>query len=300
MISNGEFYRKLLDHVYDGVYFVDRNRKITFWNKGAEQLTGYTSERVIGSSCSDNLLNHMNEEGTVLCKAGCPLAKTIADGQPRQAQVYLKHADGHRVPVLVRVLPFLDEMGNVVGGVETFSDNSALVTTLSQVNELQRTVARDLLTGVGNRQYIEMKLQSCLSEFKMQLLPFGLLFIDIDHFKRVNDTYGHNTGDKVLKMVANTLSCNVRATDFLGRWGGEEFVALIPNLRENHLANIANKLRHLVAGSQLQVDQHEVRVTISIGATLAQGEDTAETLVGRADQLLYQSKSSGRNCVSFA
>jgi diguanylate cyclase (GGDEF)-like protein len=144
-----------------------------------------------------------------------------------------------------------------------------------------------------------MKLHSCLTEFKLQTFPFGVLFIDIDHFKKVNDTYGHNTGDKVLKMVATTLSCNIRTTDFLGRWGGEEFVAIIPNLKQEQLVHLANKLRHLVAGSQLQLERSAVRVTISIGATLAQEEDSVETLVERADQLLYQSKTSGRNCISF-
>ncbi|HEY6837725.1 MAG TPA: PAS domain S-box protein, partial [Geobacteraceae bacterium] len=118
------FFRKLLDNLYDGVYFVDRDRLITYWNKGAERISGYTAEEVMGKSCKDSLLVHMDDKGTILCLAGCPLAATMEDRKERRAEVYLHHKDGHRVPVVVRVAPIPDRAGKIIGAVEIFSENS--------------------------------------------------------------------------------------------------------------------------------------------------------------------------------
>ena len=92
-------------HLYDGVYFVDQERRITYWNSGAERLTGYRREDVLGKRCSDNILMHINDEGMNLCEKQCPLEETIIDGQPRDIEAYLQHRDGHRVPVSIRVAP---------------------------------------------------------------------------------------------------------------------------------------------------------------------------------------------------
>jgi diguanylate cyclase (GGDEF)-like protein len=143
-----------------------------------------------------------------------------------------------------------------------------------------------------------MRLKAELMMFNESFNPFGLLFIDIDHFKMVNDTYGHEMGDKVLRMVANTLRHNLRAADTMGRWGGEEFVILLNNLDESGLETVANKLNFLVAQSRLDTEQHALSVTVSVGATLVTKEDTMETLMHRADQLMYASKNAGRNRVT--
>jgi diguanylate cyclase (GGDEF)-like protein len=144
-----------------------------------------------------------------------------------------------------------------------------------------------------------MNLDARLSEMLRYGWPFGVLFIDIDHFKEVNDVYGHDVGDEVLKMIANTFMNNSRPFDAVGRWGGEEFVAIILNVTEDRLYAIADRLRMLVEQSSLSVGRDTIRVTISIGATLALENDTAETLIRRSDQLMYRAKTSGRNCVSM-
>jgi diguanylate cyclase (GGDEF)-like protein len=127
-----------------------------------------------------------------------------------------------------------------------------------------------------------------------------VLFADIDHFKDVNDTYGHDAGDRVLKMVAQTLRHNLRSADVLARWGGEEFLALLHGVDKGVLAATAEKLRILVASSFFEVDGAEVRVTISLGATLLRPDDTPHSVVARADALLYESKAEGRNRYTLA
>jgi diguanylate cyclase (GGDEF)-like protein/PAS domain S-box-containing protein len=290
-----DFYKKILDNMQDGVYFVDRHRLITYWNKGAERITGYKSEHVFGSCCADNILMHVDEVGTSLCDSACPVHQCMMDGREHEGNVYLHHADGHRVPVSVRVSPISNDEGEIIGAVEVFSDNSPMVSALSRVEQLQNQIAIDPLTNVGSRRYTEMQLHSAISEFQRFQMPFGLLFLDIDRFKGINDTFGHHVGDQVLRMVAGTLRHNIRAFDYIGRWGGEEFIALITNVDKSQLRFIAEKLRRLVGHSRLQIEENQISVSISIGATIVAPTDTEESIVHRADLLMYQSKKDGRN-----
>jgi diguanylate cyclase (GGDEF)-like protein/PAS domain S-box-containing protein len=278
---------------------VDVNKRITYWNKGAERITGYNSSEAVGICCSDNLLVHIDGKGANLCKAGCPLAQTLMDGRVRETEAYLQHKDGHRLPVFIRVSPLRDSGGRIVGAVETFSDNSSKAALLHRIDELQKESLVDSLTGLANRRCIDMKLHSRIDEMQRYGWPCGLLFLDIDNFKIVNDTYGHSVGDRVLMMVARTLSSNLRSHDLLGRYGGEEFVAIITNLNMAQLHSFANRLRLLVEKSSLDTEYSTIQVTVSIGATVVRPEDTVETAITRADLFMYNSKIGGRNRVSI-
>lgn len=295
-----DLYRDIVDNLRDGVYIVDRRRVITYWNKGAERISGYAAERVLGHSCSDNILNHINVEGVELCRGDCPLAACMADGQVREADVFLHHADGHRVPVLVRATPIRDAQGTVVGAVETFTGDAGLVALRQELRDLRQSLQTDALTGIANRPSLEGRLHALVVEMAhhRQIAP-AILFADIDHFKRVNDDYGHDVGDRALRMVAETLRYNMRRTDLVGRWGGEEFVVLLYQADDpSVIATVANKLRVLVEHSRLDLDPGGLHVTISIGATALLRTDTPASVIQRADELMYASKQAGRNRVT--
>lgn len=293
------FYRKVLDSIDDGVYFVDRNRRILYWNRGAERLSGYCADEVVGHLCSDNLLRHIDEEGRRLCKDGCPLAATISDGQPRRADVIMHHKEGHLVPVCVRVTPIRDQSGDIIGAVEVFSDNSHQKAVQMEIERLRELTLLDPLTGIGNRRFVETATLSRLEELRRYGWSFGVILLDIDHFKAVNDMFGHLVGDDVLRMVARTLAHNVRAFDSVGRWGGEEFAIVVQNAGTEALMALAERLRMLVEQASLSVANEIVRVTVSLGATVACLNDTLSSLFERADQMLYFSKHHGRNRVSI-
>src|ERR1039458_8595102 len=112
---SSSFYASLLDSIVEGVYFVDAERKITYWNRGAENLTGYSAREAVQRHCYDNFLGHVDEKGCALCTNGCPLTSTLLDGQRREADVFLRHKLGHRVPVCVRVAPITNQSGQIVG-----------------------------------------------------------------------------------------------------------------------------------------------------------------------------------------
>jgi diguanylate cyclase (GGDEF)-like protein len=219
----------------------------------------------------------------------------MQDGQSREAEVYLQHKAGHRVPVLVRTAPLKDNSGRVIGGIEAFGESSARSAMREEIETLRRLALRDELTDIGNRRYAEMALQSRQSEMERYGWNYGVLMIDIDHFKTFNDQYGHDIGDRVLKMVATTLVSNVRTFDVVGRWGGEEFLVVIEKIDLPELTQRAEKLRALVKASGFGVDDQELSVTISLGGTLARPDEAVADTVKRADKLLYLSKAEGRD-----
>ncbi len=297
-MQNIDRYRVMLDNLYEGVYFVDCERRITFWNQGAARLTGYSAEEMTGRFCHDNLLNHVDESGNELCLNGCPLSDSIRNGVMRESAVYLRHKSGHRVPVLVRTVP-IREGGRIIGAVESFTDNSEHRAIAQSLEEFKSHAYNDPLTTLPNRRYTEHFLASRMSEYRTLGIPFGIAFIDIDHFKGINDTYGHNVGDEVLRTVSRTFLGAVRSTDTVGRWGGEEFLAVLPGVTEDILAVVSERIRMLVERAVTRTGERDIMVTVSIGATTAREGESTEEMLHRADTLLYQSKRNGRNLVSL-
>jgi diguanylate cyclase (GGDEF)-like protein/PAS domain S-box-containing protein len=299
MFDNPEFYKELIDNLYDGVYFVDRDRRIIYWNNGAERITGYKSNQVVGRLCRDNILNHITADGTLLCLTGCPLAASMDDGKPREAEVFLHHHDGHRLPVLVRASPIRNKDGEIIGAVETFSNNEQIIQTRRKVDELYQSAFTDPLTGIGNRRYLEEGMRTAKAMADRGIGTAGLILIDVDNLKHVNDTYGHEIGDQILIMVVRTLKHNLRAIDLLGRWGGDEFIAITQDVKDiNILQDVAKKLHVMVENSRIDFETNSLSTTISIGATLINADETPEIVFQRADQLLYKSKQAGKNQIT--
>ncbi len=288
------FYRNLLDGLSDGVYFVDRELRITYWNRGAEQITGYAAEEVIGKRCSDNLLIHVDEKGRQLCFTGCPLQATLCDNARRRADVYLSHKEGHRVPVNVRVAPIAGPDGTVIGAVEVFTDISAHKQTERRAAEMENMAFRDSLTGIPNRRFAEMKIQHAIQEVERFQRDIALLMIDLNHFKAVNDRHGHATGDALLRAVARTLNDNTRSGATVGRWGGDEFVIVAYDVRPDQLHALAARTGNMIAASAVNRAGHRVGVSAAVGATMILGGDSPESALNRADELMYAAKGRAR------
>lgn len=296
----GELERAVIDNLYDGVYYVDRGRRIRYWNRGAERLSGYLANDVVGRFCYDNILSHVDASGRSLCRSVCPLARTMRDGEPREAEIFLRHREGHRVPIQVRTAPVRDREGAVIGGIEIFEDATRLSAVRREVSELRDQAMHDALTGLPNRRHFEMTMASRIAELAGYGRPFGLLIADIDRFKRVNDRYGHATGDVALRTVARTLLASSRPGDQIARVGGEEFALTITDVDLATLRPISERFRAMVAQTRVHADELDLRIRISIGGTMAEPGDTMETIYGRADVALYAAKNAGRNRVCLS
>ncbi|OIO02430.1 MAG: sensor domain-containing diguanylate cyclase [Desulfovibrionaceae bacterium CG1_02_65_16] len=292
---NPEPYKTILDNLYDGVYMVDRDRRITYWNRGAERISGYARAEVLDKHCADNLLRHIDEAGMQQCKGLCPLARTLRDGEPREDTVYLHHKQGHRVPISVRISPLRDDAGKIFGAVEIFTDITARDTILCELNTLRHQTLRDQLTGLGNRRAAEEEFGRRCHELKRYNIPFGFFFVDVDHFKDVNDIYGHEAGDRALIMIAKTLNGSLRSVDTVCRWGGEEFLVIVPKVDAAKFKTVGERMRRFVESSTLPLPSGEIGLTVSIGGVMADPTDTFDTLVARADAMMYAAKREGRN-----
>ncbi|HEX7492427.1 MAG TPA: diguanylate cyclase [Candidatus Limnocylindrales bacterium] len=290
-----EFHKAIVDNLADGVYYVDTGRNITYWNHGAESISGHSASNIVGRRCFDNILDHVDGEGHSLCHSVCPLAATMRDGEPREVTVWLRHSEGHRKPVRVRTAPVRNADGAIVGAVEVFSDDSAVLRAQEDARRARRDALTDELTGLPNRRLFDTALEGRIENLGRYGWSFGLLIVDIDHFKAVNDECGHAFGDSVLVTVAETLRGAVRAGDVLARWGGEEFAVLVESSDEAGLEEAAERLRILVARSETRTPSATRTVFVSVGGALATLKDTAESLFSRADNALYKAKDAGRN-----
>ncbi len=289
----------LADLLFDGLLEVDKEGRITGWNKAAERITGHPPREILGRTCQQQPARHVSESGADLPDGLIPLLMTIQDGQRRESIGYLNHADGYRLAILSRTAPIFNDQRKIVGALELFNDNKSLINAFRTAQVTEETIRLDPLTGIGNRPHIETKIRSAIEDFHARKRAFGILFIDVDHFKDFNDRYGHLLGDKILRMAANTLRQNLRGSDSCGRWGGEEFIALVHDLDRPGLAKVAEKLRQSVAQAKMRDEGQKLSVTISIGGSLARPSDDYQALVDRADRLMYASKRRGRDCVTI-
>ena len=162
--------------------------------------------------------------------------------------------------------------------------------------KLQRYATTDELTNLSNRRRGNELLDIELDRFHRYQSSFAILMIDIDHFKNINDTYGHDIGDQVLQQLGKVLTLHIRKSDALMRWGGEEFLIIAVHMSQNELISFANKL--IAAVNSYTFDKAS-DLTISIGATLCQENETKANLLKRVDKALYKAKKSGRNRVVY-
>jgi len=230
---------------------------------------------------------------------GDPLPAPLEDGRVHESDVSMHHKYGYSFPVKVRTSPVLTSSCAVIGAVEVFSSNQKRINVLKELEILRKEALTDSLTGIGNRRFAEVTLKLFERSFSEHKVPHGVLFVDIDHFKRVNDLFGHDAGDLVLSMVAQTLANSLRRLDVVCRWGGEEFVLLMPIVTEETLRGMGERQRALVAGSWLDNAGEAILVTASFGGAVSREGEPGTGVIVRADAQMYRSKAAGRNCVSI-
>jgi diguanylate cyclase (GGDEF)-like protein/PAS domain S-box-containing protein len=284
----------MLDALPDGVYFVDRDRTVTYWNAAASSISGFPANEMLGHWCGDGLLSHVDENGRGLCGERCPLLATIGDGEVRSTQVMLHHRDGHMVPVEIRAAPMRDAQGNIVGAIEMFRDDTARFAEPTRVREIDVAGGMDPVTGLGNRRSLEAHLVERLAALARRDVPLGVLVCRVDDFRALDEAHGHEVADRVLQVVADTLVHCLPGRGRLFRSAGDQFVGLVAH---DDLAVFGTRLCAYVEDSRIGLEDDVLKASISIGATMAgRGEDYSDVL-RRAERLLAAATTAGGNCV---
>jgi len=274
---------KVIAQIDDSVALTDVEGVINYVNDSFARHTGYSQEELIGNT------QRILKSGQHPPEFYETLWKTILNGRNFRATFINKKKDDSIFYEEKTITPLKDENDVVTGFVSTAKD----ITDRVQMEELLRKAAQtDHLTGLFNRVKFEEALNRELEMKKRYGRTFSLIMFDIDHFKRVNDTYGHDAGDITLKQTASLLQARMRKTDIVARWGGEEFIILLPETPIETSEIIAEDIRKEIEHFEFETVGS---ITVSLGVTELTDDDTHDTVIKRADEALYGAKAAGRN-----
>jgi diguanylate cyclase (GGDEF)-like protein/PAS domain S-box-containing protein len=288
----GERERRLLlqalNASLDPILITDRDTRVVFVNEAFQRLTGYASEEILGQSA--RMLYPSHQDPAFYRN----LRTSLRDGRAFRATFTYRRKDGTPFYVEQSIAPVFGDDGRISHYISTGKDVSERV---EREHRLLEIASRDPLTGLCNRLAGTQMLASLLAAARVTAQSFSLILADLDHFKDINDTHGHQAGDKALAEVGGILRAAIRGGDVAVRWGGEEFLVLAPGCGLAQAMDLAERLRAAVAAAAIAPAGP---MSVSIGvAEWMPGEDEA-ALLQRADDAMYRAKSRGRNQVVAA
>jgi diguanylate cyclase (GGDEF)-like protein/PAS domain S-box-containing protein len=292
-----------LRSIADGVIVADADWAVEFMNPAALVLTGWNLKDALGSTLDEVFAVRFARDGEGAARD--LIERAFREGVVVHADrdVVLVRRGGGETPVEVNAAPIKDDEGELSGIVLTFHDITERMRAEDErrrlIEELEFLSRTDRMTGIFNRGALIDRLEYELKRSARYGAQISLLLCDIDRFKAINDTYGHSAGDEALKIVARLLRDCVRESDVVGRYGGDEFMVLLPETGVETAREIADRIRERIEQSPVEVSEAGIAVTLSLGLSeFRGGGDTADALIKRADDAMYSSKRRGRNRVS--
>ncbi len=294
--------QQIFDTVNIGLVVMDRQLRVTQWNRWMYQHSGIAAEAIVGSSIFDHF-PQLNTPGFQKnCKAVLAFGNFSFFSQKLHRYLFPFKPVGsfgakfEQMQQSCTMGPLRGDDNAINAIFIVVQDVTELATYEQKMTEMS---IKDGLTGIFNRRHFESRLAAECERHQRYGRELSLLMIDIDFFKAINDGYGHQCGDHVLKSVSAALASGIRTSDNLARYGGEEFCCLLPETGLTSAAALAELLRKRVEGATLSHESDEIKVTISLGVSELAADDTPHRLLKRADEALYRAKKAGRNRVEL-
>jgi diguanylate cyclase (GGDEF)-like protein/PAS domain S-box-containing protein len=286
----------LVDTALDAVVTIDSEGVIIGWNRQAHRIFGWSQDEILGQPIAATIIPPRHTNAHVL---GLRHFLATGDGpfMNRMVETHALHRDGHEFPVELSLAAVMTE------GKPEFSAFIRDITERKRAEaELREMATTDFLTGLANRRHFMARMTDELARLqRLDNRHVGILMLDLDHFKNVNDTYGHAIGDAMLRHFATLMRDELRKIDIAGRVGGEEFAIILPGANPDEARVFAERFRDKVATNPLRLDDQMIPVTVSIGIAAMQATDaTADAALIRSDEALYCAKKNGRNRVEVA
>lgn len=285
-------YRTIFEDSKDMIFIADLGGRIEEISPACTELFGYTPEEIKANGISLNAIGSKEDRSR--------FARLMSESDSIQDfEFELQHRDGRQIRAVMNASTRVDNKGNIIGIQGTVRDISDKVQAQEQrrrADKLELIAATDALTQAYTRRYFEDVAEREMARSLRNSKPLSLVMLDIDFFKKVNDTHGHLAGDKVLVTLANLCRENIRSTDVFCRFGGEEFIILMPETDLDSAFQKIEDLRERVAAEPLvEFNGEDIAVTFSAGLASWHSDETLEELIDRADKSLYQAKQQGRN-----
>lgn len=290
------FHQKLLEAMHDGVIFIDVNLQILFWNRGIERLTGIAASSVLHRRWLPSLVAMHDERDDEIADDNCPVVYAMQSGVQTLRRLSISGRHQKKVSVDVHLVPVISRNGIAHGAAILLHDASSQITLEERVQTLHEKATHDPLTKVANRAEFDRALKQFVETHLELGIPCSLIICDIDHFKRINDNFGHQAGDEALISFAALLRRFTRSGDLVARYGGEEFVLLCADCDNATATQRAEEIRSELANIPQPMLEGKC-ITASFGVTEVQPGDTPETMLRRSDRALLQAKDNGRNRV---
>lgn len=294
--SESPFADTLVHNLSDGVIYITPQGQITAWNHGAEQLTGIGAEAICGKTFRPEILHLATDKGALVSDQECPIQKAITCSQQVIERYEIRGRNQKYIGINLHAMPVMTADGSLQGITLLLRDISSVTTLEQQCQNLQTATTKDPMTQVANRAEFDRMLEAYIDTHLETGLSCSLVMADIDHFKRVNDDFGHQAGDQIILAFAKLLKTQCRSGDLVARYGGEEFVILCADCNNATASARAEQLRKQFADLS-HPELGGKNVTASFGVTELQAGDTPETLLRRTDRGLYMAKEQGRNQV---
>lgn len=292
IIESEERYRFMTDNACDIIATMDLSGNFTYISPSVEKITGYSPEEVLGNYRKlgyflPGVQKEMDRRREII-REMVEKGEHFDSVNFEQRQV---RKDGENIYTDTVVSGIYDSENKFL---ELLAVTRDITEKVKKRREIKRISETDKLTQLYNRVKLDNALENELNLAKEKALNFGLIMIDIDEFKEINDCFGHLAGDEVLVALAELFKTCVRSTDIVGRWGGEEFLIILPDTDEHDAIELAEKIRRQVNETLFLQQEH---ITISLGVSVYNQDITVDSVIYRADQALYQAKNNGRNQV---
>ncbi len=292
----GLFYEHLLETMHDGVVFVDVSLRIVKWNRAIELLTGIAAANAEQQLWDPAMLQLRDEHYKLIKAEQCPVARAIREGNRSCQRVLVTDSKQEKISIDAYITPVVGADGAIHGATLLLQDASSRISLEERLQRLNEKATQDGLTGIANRAEFDRAHERCVTLHQERGRPYSLIICDLDHFKRINDTNGHQAGDEALIAFATLLRQCCRGGDMVARYGGDEFVVLCEDCDSDAAAERAETMRDAWSRHPLLMLNGKC-LTASFGVSGLQTGDTGETMLRRADRALLQAKSEGRNTV---
>ena len=288
---------QLFKYLEDGVIIFDKEKRVLFLNPAAEVLFGYRAEDLLAENA--HRLFVCNEfHNRVACDGHCMMEPCLFEGKSSHSELFLLPSQGDPVPIETNTYPIFNEQGTMEGAIRFFKESKIRPPLPAPLNNLKNKAYIDDLTDLANRRFSEASLNAKLAEMRRFEWPFAVALMDVENFREINDTHGKETGDRVIKHISNLFLSHLRASDIIGRWGGETFIAIFANTHKEGAYQASEKFRSLIEKNPFETGAEKIKSTLSTGVTEALSEDTFQSLIKRVEDLLVKSKEEGKNRVT--